>query len=433
MNTARQRDDRLSPADLLLMALIFALPFMKPPVANEVIFADLLFILLLAAIVVEILAGMRRVRWLGEYWVLIAFVACLAPSLLATSDMRASLFKLATEFYLIGLAGVTACMIDSERKFRLAVMAWLTATALVCLDACLSLAEFASVRGGWLLDYSSNGFGSLPIGNYPRLSLTFFGANMACNYLTVSIALAFVALSLGFIPRWSCWMLLAAIGIAALSTISAGLGGIALLAGAWVWLSCRQNFPKIAAAALVLGTLAALLFLVALAVTPFPHSTAPFVVRLPGGASLYGAGHILTWRAALEQFLRHPVIGIGIGIAPVHVGLEIPAGHEVLTDAHNVFLSIGAQCGVVGLVGLCALIALVVVRTPWYAGLHGKQLPQFLLGAAFLDVLVYQGLGGSFEDTRDIWVLLGLLTAASGINFSRADESNRTADAPLPC
>jgi O-antigen ligase len=359
-------------------------------------------------------------------------VACLVPSLLATSDMRASLLKLATEFYLIGLGGVTAWMIDSERKFRLAVMAWLAATALVCLDACLSLAGFASGRGGWLLDYSSNGFGSLPIGDYPRLALTFFGANMACNYLTVSTALAFVALSLGYIPRWSCWMLLAAIGIAALSTISAGLGGIALLAGLWIWVTYRNDFPALAAGAFIVSVLAAILFVVALAVTPFAHSTAPFEVRLPGGASLYGAGHVLTWTAAMEQFLHHPVIGIGIGIAPVHVRLEIPSGLEVLTDAHNVFLSIAAQCGLVGLAGLFALIALAVVRTPWSAGFRGKQVPQFILGATFLDVFVYQGLGGSFEDTRYIWLLLGLLIAANGIDFSRADGSNRTAGAPSP-
>jgi O-antigen ligase len=113
--------------------------------------------------------------------------------------------------------------------------------------------------------------------------------------------------------------------------------------------------------------------------------------------------------------------------------LANPSGFEVLTDAHNVFLSIGAQCGIAGLAGLTALVAFVIARTPWRAGLQDQRLPQLLLGAAFVNVFVYQGLGGSFEDTRHIWVLLGLFMAADRIEFSRADGNNRTADAPSPC
>jgi O-antigen ligase len=400
-------------SDLLLLAQIFAIPLMKPAVSGQVIAADLLFVLLVVTLGVEALAGLRRVRWLPAYGVLLAYVACLVPSLLATSDLRASLFKLATEFYLIGLAAVPAFMIDNEASFRRAILAWLATTAFVCLVGILGLLSYVTGLGTALLNYSSFGFGSLPPGDYPRLGLTFLAGK------------------LGYVNRAACWLLIGGIAVASLSTVSPGLGGIALLAAIFTWHNRRGSSPAIAKASIWLGAAVAGMFVAALALTPFAHSTATFVVHLPGGLTVYPAPRLLIWIAALKQFLAHPLVGIGIGIDPVHVGFASPSGYEVLTDAHNLFLSIAAQCGLVGLIGLAAIISFVAARTRPARGSSGPVC--FILGATFLDVFVYQGLGGSFEDTRHIWVLLGLLIAAAQIHFSRADGNSRKAAAPLPC
>jgi O-antigen ligase len=433
MNSAQGAVRRLLPSDLLLLALIVAIPIMKPAVSGEVIVADLLFVILGLALAIELVTGLRRLTWMPDYWPLLAYVAALGCSLLATSDARVSLFKLATEFYLLGLVAVAAWLIDSEATFRRAVLAWLGVTALVSLVGILGLLAFATGLAGWLLDYSSFGFGSLPPGDYPRLALTFFNANMACNYLTAGLALTFLARSLGYIGRSAYWLLLAGIGVASLSTVSPGLGGVALIASLWIWVISRARSPWLARAALACGSLVALLFVIALALTPFPHSTATFEIRLPGNLALYPAPRLLIWTAALKQFAGHPLLGIGLGIDPVHVGFASPSGYEVLTDAHEIFLSIAAQCGILGLIGLAAIIQLVIARTPLPRATGRATLPRFLLGAAFLDVFVYQGLGGSFEDTRHIWMLLGLIIAAGRIDFSREDESSRTAGAPSPC
>jgi hypothetical protein len=42
------------------------------------------------------------------------------------------------------------------------------------------------------------------------------------------------------------------------------------------------------------------------------------------------------------------------------------------------------------------------------------------LGLIFLNIFAYQGLTGSFEDARHVWVVLGLLMAASKASLSRA-------------
>jgi putative inorganic carbon (hco3(-)) transporter len=432
MNFGAVGDRRWLPSDLLLLAVIFAIPIMKPAVSVEVIAADLLFVVLVLVLGMEVLAGARRVPSIAGYEPLLLYVAALACSLVASSNRGATLFKLATEFYLVGLAGVSAWLIDSEAKFRRAVLAWLAATALVCLIGLFSLAAFATGRAAWLLDYSNFGFGSLPPGDYPRLALTFFNANMACNYLTVGLALTFVSRALRYIGPITYRLLLGGIGMASLSTVSPGLGGIALLAGLWTW-ARHGHGSAIGKIALLGGSVVAGLFVVALALTPFPHSTAPFLMRLPRGLNLYPGPRLLIWIAALEQFVAHPLLGIGLGIDPVHVGFDSPSGFEVLTDAHNIFLSIGAQCGLVGLIGLGAIIQLANARTPSPQAPGAGSLVKFTLGAAFLDVFVYQGLGGSFEDTRHIWVLLGLLIAASRIDFSPVGGNSRKAGEPSSC
>lgn len=421
-------------SDWLLLALIFALPLMNPPVAGEVIAADLLFVLLVLTITVETLSGRRALRWIPGFGPLLSYVVCLAPSLLASTNIGASLFKFATEFYLIGLAGVTALVVDSESMFRRAVLAWLAATAVVCLVAVASLAGFATGHVQWLVDYSSYGFGSLPPGDYPRLALTFVWANIACNYLTVSLGLLFLAGAWKYVRRTTSCLLFAGIALASISTISPGLGGISLLTGLWLFVCSRRDSPLLAGTALAVGIAAALLFIVALAITPETYPTAPFAIHLPGGTTLYPAPRFLTWSAALDQFVRHPLIGTGIGIDPVHVHYLTPSGnHELLTDAHNIFLSLAAQCGFPGLLGLGAIIGFAVSRTPSPTDGNHSKLRCFLLGATFLDVFVYQGLGGSFEDSRHIWVLLGLLMAASGPVLSPPDGNNRTPAAPSPC
>lgn len=423
---------RITVADGLLLALILALPLMKPAVHGRMIVADLLFLLLAAAFAIEAAAGRRKALWLRGFGPLLIYVAALAPSLLATSDLAASLFKMATEFYLVGLAVLTALLVDNEAKLRRAVLAWLAATVILCLDGILGLASFATGRAPWLLDYSTFGYGSLPPGDYPRLALTFFNANMACNYLTVSLALLFLASARGCIGIVPFRLMLAGIVIAALSTVSPGLGGIALLAGWWLWMTHRTGSPWLGRLGLAAGLSIAVLFVLAQALTPVAHSTAPFQLQLPGEIAIYPAGRFLTWSAAWEQFVRHPLLGVGLGIDPVAVRFAAPAGEQLLTDAHNVFLSIAAQCGVVGLVGLAALIAYPAARTVSAQKIGRQAAPVLLLGAAFLDGFVYQGIGGSFEDTRHLWVLLGLLIAADRIGVSRADGNSRRPAAPSP-
>ncbi|MFL6769644.1 MAG: O-antigen ligase family protein, partial [Sphingomicrobium sp.] len=141
------------------------------------------------------------------------------------------------------------------------------------------------------------------------------------------------------------------------------------------------------------------------------------------------SGRFLTWSAALAEFVAHPILGHGLGVDAVDVRYADPSGNlQQLTDAHNMILGIAAQAGVIGLIGLSALIVAAIRLTS--GGSDGLRLG---LGLTFLNAFVYQGLSGSFEDTRHLWVLFGLLAAAARLPVIRPDGNNRRAGAPSPC
>jgi hypothetical protein len=95
-----------------------------------------------------------------------------------------------------------------------------------------------------------------------------------------------------------------------------------------------------------------------------------------------------------------------------------PSGYlETLTDAHNMFLSIAAQCGMVGLAALLLLIWHIGRRTlPLRLDQGVAAVIRVGLGIGLLIGLVYEGLGGSFEDARHLWVAFGLLLASDRIS-----------------
>ena len=427
MNSRIGNRDRLALTDWLLLTLVAALPLMNPAIAYPIVLADLIFLALAACLAFEVASGRRRFGWNDAFSILAAYLLALVPSLLATPDLDRSTTKLASEAYLVGLTVSTLLIVQTVTMLRRVVLLWLWVTTALVVLAVSSLLAFWSFPGSSLYAYSRFHFGTLPPGNYPRLALTFFNANMACNYLTVSLGLLFVAWQQAWLTNKRAWLLIAGILVAACATLSPGLGGIALALATGCWLMRGSR------TALLFGMLAALVFLIGSAATPIIHSTAPFVVHLPGGLTLAPSGRGLIWTAALSEFLHHPLVGHGIGIDSVSVLYADPSGGlQELTDAHNVILSVAAQAGLAGLAGLAILLGFVVRLT--FSARDGGRDPVMLgLGLTFLNAFLYQGLTGSFEDTRHLWVLLGLIIAAARISVTREDGNSRESGAPLPC
>ena len=411
-------------AKRIFLLLVFSLPFMKPAVHYPVVLADLLFLLFAAAYGIDLLRGRARLKWRRHWWVLGVYLFALACSVAASLDPRISAFKMATELYLVGLAAGADLMVEDERDLKRFLLAWLAASAIVALLDVAALAAFPFAPHSALVRYNSFGFGSLPPGSYPRFSATFLNANMMCDYLTVSLLLLVVAIERAWLPRRLGVALLGATVIAALTTISPGLGGVGLAAGLWIWAKRGQVPRWIARLGLTGGLAIATAFILITAFMPIVHSTAPFLIHVPLlDVTLAPTGRVLTWSAAFREFAAHPLLGHGIGVDAVHVYFESPSGGQHLTDAHNSFLNIAAQCGLVGLAGELLLVWWVFRQSPpWLVTGPNLGMIRLALGLGFLDAFAYQGLSGSFEDARYLWLLLGLFMAA--VRLGRAAEAD---------
>ncbi|HWT13846.1 MAG TPA: hypothetical protein VN231_13920 [Allosphingosinicella sp.] len=403
-----------------LLAFVFLLPLMQPPfrlLGYEAVAADGAYLVLLALWAAALATGAARLRWHPAFALLGLYFAAMALSAAVSDQPFRSAVKLSTQVYLLSLPVIVFSLVGSERELRAVFRAWLAASAALALVAAASIAAFLFAPANTLLAYSINDFGTLPPGDYPRLRLTFLYAAMLCNYLTVSLLLLLAARSLGWVGRPLFLALLAGILFAAAFSLTPGLGGLFLAAGVWLWLLLAPRRLWLARFALAGGIAAALLFVLAMAVTPFLHPTAPFLIAVPGtDLTLAPAVRLMTWLDAARNFAADPLLGRGIGANAVEVSIMIPSGAIArLTDAHNVFLNIAVQCGLVGLLALLALLGWVV-RTvrPFRLGSGGDVL-RVALGFAFLNAFAYQGLGGSFEDARHLWVLFGLILAAGRV------------------
>jgi O-antigen ligase len=175
--------------------------------------------------------------------------------------------------------------------------------------------------------------------------------------------------------------------------------------------------------ALLAGLGAAAASIPVMAVTPVLHSTAPFLIPLPGtDLTLAPAGRLMIWMDAARNFLAEPWLGRGIGNHAVRVQYLDPSGVlQTLTDAHNSFLNIAVQTGLAGLSALLLIIGFAAKAvTPLRLAPDRANTLRLALGLAFLNGIAVQGLGGSFEDARHLWVCFGLLLAADRLERASA-------------
>jgi O-antigen ligase len=130
------------------------------------------------------------------------------------------------------------------------------------------------------------------------------------------------------------------------------------------------------------------------------------------------------WRGTLPTLSRHPITGSGYGTLVSETSdprafaspdaipfLERPIKPRRL-EAHDIWLSVLGQAGVVGLAAFLWLLYEILRRFktlrqgPW-----PDRLPAALFGAV-AGALVFHGLFNALEEARHLWALFGLVVAA---------------------
>ena len=186
----------------------------------------------------------------------------------------------------------------------------------------------------------------------------------------------------------------------------------------------RPLYGKIAFAA------GSLVFILSIAVSAFsirPIATSPFTYDV-FGVRIDPTQRLLAWRDAIETFIQHPLFGKGVGLGVANVRFQAPSGQmQILTDAHNTFLSIAGQAGILGSAAFFALMIStlrrgLISRIGEVTKVTNKPI-SLAMTIAFISGIAFQGMVGSFEDARHLWVLLGLIVAASRIDVpAKADR-----------
>jgi len=283
--------------------------------------------------------------------------------------------------------------------------AWLLGTAI-----CLLVTWFGVLLGPEALqEQMSYGGGSIRGLPMARVSGPFPHPNMFGDYLVVSGAIL-----------WTRWRALgdvwgrgtvAAVWLLAgtlLVTVSSAWLGAGVLMTAIGLHTMRQRGKRLAIQWKRPGPV----ILVVTGVTLFTMTLAGLVVPMGvdvAGLSLTGSAiRPAIWGSALETFQEAPIGGVGARpfLAVAADPLDVTSGPG-LWDAHNIYLSILGQFGLVGAALLGAAVA-VLIRTLVRAGATRKH-------AVLLVALLAAGIHGvaiANEEFRHLWALLGLIGLA---------------------
>ena len=400
----------------LLLAGIALLPFQQWPLGSVYGFpllpADALLLLALALRAFAWAGGRAPVRIGGFHLGLAVYLGALLLAVLVLPPFRAqaggngftcalpspsfghAVAKWAGVAWLVAIAAL-ACDAARERPWRRRMLlAWLVGAAAAALAALVAIAGFyAGDAPRAAVSSLLSHYGSLPPGPYPRVDGLFANANMAGLFLLLSVGVALVTKDEGWLSPRHLKMVVLLVALPLLATASQAVGAAVLLL-TWRWWYRSDARRRLRGVVLAAGATVATAILGLLLVNP----AAPF--DLPSVRMQLWYQAWLTWQGAFWR-------GTGLGQPAASVDYLAPDGHwQHLGDAHNIVLNLGAQGGVVVVAAFLGLVVWAWWSTREQGALWGGR-------SALLLAVAYLGLGGSFEDARVLWVLLGMLAGAA--------------------
>jgi O-antigen ligase len=191
-------------------------------------------------------------------------------------------------------------------------------------------------------------------------------------------------------------------------------------AAIFVFWSLRRASPSLRLAAL--GTLAAAVLVLVVYAPRGPITrieTAATATEL-GSEDSALSGRWGIWVESSRAFLDRPILGAGLDAhrAAVSSGLnEVRTFTTSEKKAHNTYISVAVETGIVGLLILTTMIVIVVKRirrlSGWRAWYWSTQASVLAIGAMSL----------SLEESKSIWVFLSLCVATSAVAGSQAPSA----------
>ncbi len=303
----------------------------------------------------------------------------------------------------VALAVAAAALATSGLPWRRAADAWLGGVGVaLATTLVLALAGPEILRARVL--YAGGGIEGLP---FPRPSGPLLHPNMLGDLLVVSGVLAWArwpelgrrgrrwivvlsaAMTLALLLSASAAWLPAGIVVAWLARTAGGSGGAP---------SGRTTALRVGGSLLAAATVAGLILSVRVDLGFVELATSGIRPRI--------------WRSAAEAVLAAPLLGVGASPYVAEAVDPLVGGGAVLWDAHNGYLSVLGQYGLVG-------ATLAAVGVAWVVGGALAAVPAGRVRTALVVAFTAVAVDAVFmasEDIRHVWLLLGLagLVAAVG-------------------
>lgn len=424
MTTGKQYSRLYVAARWLILLYVAILPIVRPldtrilgihVFATDIIFAAAFFCWVFSCLHRPPLIERRYMVFAG------AFSLALTTSAIFSTESQKSLVKLIGVFYLIAVSIVVADLVRDLDFLKQLSFAWVAGASITILGTVAGFVGFYlgfdSMASNFFLFHS----GSLPPGNYPRVVAFFENPNMTANYANIALMIVIAAGRIGWLPKRLVWLIAALLLAATILAISPGLGGMLLSIGLWGFfavLSSEQKLRWLVAA----GTVgAALIIFVSTTISPVTRRADQGITIPIIGRQIEPSVRFLVWKDSITRGLEYPMLGRGTGTDAAHLRYDVISGQrQLLRDAHQAWLNIFGQAGFVGLAAFAALCWYLFSICRFRIG-DGSEVRLMLVGCscAFVGAFLYQNLSGSFEDARQIWVLIGMI-----VGLSAADRAN---------
>lgn len=346
-------DDKLKAQHWLYLLFVASLPLATllqfTLFGAEMQLSDLLYLATAVVWVIALVLGRQKLRWSWFYLPLAAYGVSVILSTITSADPTLSAVKLAGKLYLIGIAFLSFNLITTIGILRSVLKAWVLGAAIVLFVSLLGIVLFyAGLKDPAVNLVVHPISGSLPTGDYPRIEGLFLYPAVLCNFLGVTWAFALLLASTGWLRKSIFWPIAIGLFIVNAFTLTPGLGGI-FLSTSYFLREKYRNRQKLmpSRAVMAAGILIAAGFLFAASVALFSYGADGTQIPLETG-KIKASHRAQAWSMAFETFKQHPITGKGVGLPVAGVLFAGPSGNHLLTDAHNTYLSVLSETGIVG-------------------------------------------------------------------------------------
>lgn len=292
----------------------------------------------------------------GVFLTLAAYLAVICLSLIVASSHVGTLKEVVKWSEVLAVTAVTLWLVRTPGRLRLVIWALIAA----------GVAEALLGYGQWVFATGDLGPGGASI----RVFGTFAQPNPFAAYLNFALPLALALAIFGMDAR-ERWVAGAAsvllLGAQALADSRGGLLGLAAAVVVLIVVGWRKE--RLAGWALLISVpVAAVAWFVHL----IPARIEDALLRqfrlgdlAPGGqvtpSNYSTAERLAHWLAGLRMFQAHPLLGVGAGnYNAAYAQFGLPDWPEPLGQAHNYYINVAAETGLLGLVAFLALVAVML-------------------------------------------------------------------------